>query len=233
MTPRRPRRPHPRRLLAWLLLVAGCAVLVAAGTTYVGAGRETAAAQQRLAGQLPAGPRVVSDDDHGPVPVARSVATGRALAEIRVPRLGADWSWVAVEGTDDAQLATGPGHYTGTPLPGARGNSAFAGHRAGHGDPFLDFDTLRRGDEVVITQGSVRWTYRLTRDPEVVPVDATWVLDPTPGRRLTLTTCWPRYGSSKRMWVRGTLERVERQPGALAAASSAGDRAEVWPTGSR
>lgn len=232
MTPRRPRRPHPRRLLAWLLLVAGCAVLVAAGTTYVGAGRETAAAQQRLAGQLPAGPRVVPDD-RGRVPVTRPVATGRALAEIRVPRLGADWSWVAVEGTDDAQLATGPGHYTGTPLPGARGNSAFAGHRAGHGDPFLDFDTLRRGDEVVITQGSVRWTYRLTRDPEVVPVDATWVLDPTPGRRLTLTTCWPRYGSSKRMWVRGTLERVERQPGALAAASSAGDRAEVWPTGSR
>ncbi len=232
MTPRRPRRPHPRRLLAWLLLVAGCAVLVAAGTTYVGAGRETAAAQQRLAGQLPAGPRVVPDD-RGRVPVARPVATGRALAEIRVPRLGADWSWVAVEGTDDAQLATGPGHYTGTPLPGARGNSAFAGHRAGHGDPFLDFDTLRRGDEVVITQGSVRWTYRLTRDPEVVPVDATWVLDPTPGRRLTLTTCWPRYGSSKRMWVRGTLERVERQPGALAAASSAGDWAEVWPTGSR
>lgn len=220
MTPRRPRRPHPRRLLAWLLLVAGCAVLVAAGTTYVGAGRETAAAQQRLAGQLPAGPRVVSDD-RGRVPVARPVATGRALAEIRVPRLGADWSWVAVEGTDDAQLATGPGHYTGTPLPGARGNSAFAGHRAGHGDPFLDFDTLRRGDEVVITQGSVRWTYRLTRDPEVVPVDATWVLDPTPGRQLTLTTCWPRYGSSKRMWVRGTLERVERSaPGATPAAGA-------------
>ena len=34
-----------------------------------------------------------------------------------------------------------PGHYPGSPMPGERATSAVAAHRAGHGDPFIDFDT--------------------------------------------------------------------------------------------
>jgi sortase A len=112
---------------------------------------------------------------------------------------------VAVEGTSAADLAAGPGHYTATPLPGGLGNVAFAAHRAGHGDPFLDFDRLRPGDHVLLRQGRAWWDYRLTRAPRIVPASAGWVLRPVPGRQLTLTTCWPRYGSSKRMFVRGVL----------------------------
>ena len=41
-----------------------------------------------------------------------------------------------------------------------------------------------------------------------------WVLDPLPGRQLTLTTCWPKYGSAKRMFVRGTLVDVTATPAA-------------------
>jgi sortase A len=135
------------------------------------------------------------------------VAPGHALARLRVPRFGAAWSWVVVEGTTAESLAEGPGHYAGTPLPGARGNVAIAGHRAGHGDPFIDFDRLEPGDTLRLGQGRAWWVYRLVTRPRIVPPSASWVLDPLPGRRLTLTTCWPRYGSSQRMFVRAVLAR--------------------------
>jgi sortase A len=58
---------------------------------------------------------------------------------------------------------------------------------------------------VLLRQQGVRWDYRLTTSPRIIPASAAWVLDPLRGRHLTLTTCWPRYGSSKRMFVRAVL----------------------------
>ena len=199
-----------RRWLAVALIGVGCAVLAFLLLQPSLTAYRTDRAQQRLVAEVPAGPAPA-----GParVPVARAVDTGEALAVLRVPRFGADWSWVAVEGTALDHLADGPGPNRDTPLPGARGNVALAAHRAGHGDPFLDFDTLRTGDEVVLEQAGVRWTYRLVTDPRIVPVDASWVLRPSRNRELTLTTCWPRYGSSKRMYVRARLAEVDRQHG--------------------
>jgi sortase A len=139
------------------------------------------------------------------IPVARPVPVGHALVDMRIPRFGASWSWTASEGISQAVLAGGPGHYPQTPLPGERGNVAFAGHRAGHGNPFIDFDRLQPGDEVELRQGHTTWTYVLDTAPKIVPASASWVLDPLPGRRLTLTTCWPKYGSAKRMYVRAHL----------------------------
>jgi sortase A len=125
---------------------------------------------------------------------------------MRIPRFGTDWEWIVVEGVSDDDLVKGPGHYSGTPLPGARGNVAVAGHRAGHGDPFIDFDRLQSGDEVILSQGEARWVYVIDTEPRIVPTSATWVVESLPGKRLTLTTCWPKYGSSKRMYVRAHLE---------------------------
>lgn len=136
---------------------------------------------------------------------ARAVPHGAPLATIEVPRWGSGWRWAVLEGVDEDVLADGPGHYPGTPLPGQPGNVGIAGHRAGHGSPFLEFEDLRPGDEVVLGQGGRTWTYRLTTRPRIVDVDDVWVLDPQPGHVLTLTTCWPKYGSSRRMFVRGEL----------------------------
>ena len=203
-----------RRWLAVALIGVGCGILAFVLLQPAVSSHQTARAQQRLAAEVPVEPApAVSTRGPTRVPVARPVDTGEALAALRVPRFGADWSWVAVEGTALDQLADGPGHYRGTPLPGARGNVAFAAHRAGHGDPFLDFDTLRTGDAVLLEQAGVRWTYRLVTAPRIVPVDATWVLRASRDRELTLTTCWPRYGSSKRMFVRARLAEVDRQHG--------------------
>ena len=111
-----------------------------------------------------------------------------------------------MEGTTLDDLAKGPGHYTGSALMGAVGNAAFAGHRASHGDPLIDFDRLRRGDTIRFEQSGAWWEYRITRKPRIVLPSATWLLRQHTSRRLlTLTTCWPRYGSAKRMYVRGRL----------------------------
>ncbi len=50
---------------------------------------------------------------------------------------------VVVEGTGDAQLQDGPGHYPGTPLPGEAGNVAIAGHRTTYLHPFYNLDAAR------------------------------------------------------------------------------------------
>lgn len=195
-----------RRLLALTLMACGIAWTAMLVTQVVVESHATAQSQQRLMAEVPSG-HVRADDAAGTHRAARArpVGTGDALLVMRIPRLGPDWRWVALEGTAPAVLADGPGHYSGTPLPGARGNTSFAAHRAGHGDPFIDFDRLQPGDRVVLRQGAARWVYTLDTAPRVIAVTASWVLDPTPGRRLTLTTCWPKYGSSQRMFVRGHL----------------------------
>lgn len=150
------------------------------------------------------------------VPVARAVAIGEPLGTIRVPRFGSEWEWVLLEGVADEVINNGPGRYPDTALPGERGNLGIAAHRAGHGDPFIDFDRLTHGDLVHITQGSITWTYKIASEPQIVGVEATWVLREharqsghPPKRQLTLTTCWPKYGSTKRMYVTAVLDSVE------------------------
>jgi sortase A len=150
--------------------------------------------------------------DPGPPPTATGVDQGKALAYIRIPRFGKQWLWTIAEGTDMDTLASGPGHFTGSALPGDAGNSAFAAHRSGHGDPFLDFETLRPGDKIVLMQNGAEWTYEVLFEPRIIEPDDWWVTQPHTrgGRqfkrpRLTLTTCWPKYGSEKRMYVRARL----------------------------
>lgn len=209
-------------MLRRVLLLAGVCCLLAlpfVGQTWYGSVR-THHIQQSLERQLaaPGAPRPTtaapapsattsrsSVRQRVAAPVAAPAAPGRPIGTIRVPRFGDDWSWVVVEGTAEADLDKGPGHYTGSPTFGDLGNVAVAAHRAGHGSPFLDFDTLRAGDRVVVQQQHVTWTYAITQEPRIIEIADSWVLDPLPGRMLTLTTCWPKYGSSKRMYAVATL----------------------------
>lgn len=145
------------------------------------------------------------------VAVAAPAETGEPFLRMEIPRFGRDWEWVTFEGTAEAVIDKGPGHYAGTALPGEVGNTSFAAHRAGHGDPFIDFDKLVKGDVVRLSQGRVTWTYRIVREPVKVDETDVWVLDwwrEAPARTLTLTTCWPKYGSEKRLFVRAVLDNV-------------------------
>lgn len=196
-----------RRLIVVLTLLAvvGGGLTLRWGYDDWRTGRAQAGLQQELS--LGTAPRPVVRADAS-IPAASRSPHGEPFAELRIPRFGEDWRWAAVEGTDASALELGPGHYAGTPMPGEVGNAAIAAHRAGYGDPFIDFDDLRRDDSVEITQGDTTWIYRIVREPWIVAADAHHVLDPLPGRKLTLTTCWPKYGSSKRLIAVAELDEV-------------------------
>jgi sortase (surface protein transpeptidase) len=155
---------------------------------------------------------------------------GNAFAVLYIPRLGADYQRVVLEGTAEKELSQGPGHYDGTALPGQPGNMGLAGHRVGKGSPFLDLDQLRPGDPIVVETVDSWFVYRvlgdratgdLTADPsgipgqEIVRPTDVQVLSPTPdgpenaaptGSYLTLTTCHPKYSAHKRLVIHAALD---------------------------
>ncbi|APU18074.1 sortase (surface protein transpeptidase) [Actinoalloteichus sp. GBA129-24] len=86
---------------------------------------------------------------------------GEAFARIFVPKFGPDYQYSIVEGTSDAHLEVGPGHYIDTAMPGERGNFAVAGHRVGWDSPFNNLDLLESCDAIVIEGASEWFVYRV------------------------------------------------------------------------
>ena len=86
------------------------------------------------------------------LPVGKQVVLppGQGFANLYIPALGKDFARTVVQGTSDADLDAGPGHYVTSQLPGQLGNFAVAGHRVGKGQPFLNLDRLRPGDSIVV-----------------------------------------------------------------------------------
>jgi len=136
------------------------------------------------------GPPVAAPNDGAPVGV------------LRIPKIGLDK--VIVEGTTTDDLRQGPGHYTGTPLPGEQGNAAIAGHRTTYGAPFYNLDLLAAGDSIDVTTVQGAFTYRVTRTVVVNPGDTSVVAN-TSTPELTLTTCNPRFSASQRLVVHAEL----------------------------
>ncbi|WRZ91825.1 class E sortase [Streptomyces sp. NBC_01007] len=142
---------------------------------------------------------------------------GGPFAVMYIPRLGFTWNKPVLEGTATQVLEKGLGHYRGTAQLGQEGNFSVAGHRRTYGDPFKDFPELRRGDAVVLTDGTTWFTYRIDEGPyKTVPSDIE-VIDPVPrksgytrpGRYLTLTTCDPEWGHSHRLIVWAHLDSTQ------------------------
>ncbi|MGW3647673.1 class E sortase [Streptomyces sp. NPDC000878] len=154
-------------------------------------------------------------------------SSGKPFAIMYIPRLGFTWNKPVLEGTKTNTLKKGLGHYATTARLGQEGNFSVAGHRRTYGDPFKDFPKLRRGDAVVLTDGTTWFTYRIDKGPyKTVPTDIE-VIDPVPrksgytrsGRYLTLTTCDPEWGHSHRLIVWAHLDSTQPveagKPGAL------------------
>ncbi|MEY9849906.1 sortase A [Streptacidiphilus sp. BW17] len=136
------------------------------------------------------------------------------VALIRIPALGAGWQYPVYEGTGAAALSRGLAHYSGTAEPGRLGNFAVAGHRSSDSgfEPLADLpDVVRVGDPIVVETAAAEYVYRISGTERTGPSDVA-VLRPDQGRHadpapglVTLTTCTPRYGSSGRYVVFGTL----------------------------
>jgi sortase A len=135
----------------------------------------------------------------------RQVRDGQAIGRVIIPSI--DLDVIAVEGTDTADLETGPGHYAGTPLPGEGGTTAFAGHRTTYLAPFRHLDALSRGDEVELEMPYGNLTYAVSRTEVVDPSDV-GILHRTARERLVLTACNPLYSASQRIVAFARLRRV-------------------------
>jgi sortase A len=160
-----------------------------------------------------------------------TIPAGIGIANLYIPRLGTDYHFTIIEGTNDADLEKGPGHYAHSALPGQVGNFAVAGHRVGKGEPFLNLDHLQPGDAIVVETKTTWFIYTVkgsvsTKDlndkgtdgvpgREIVPPSDTDVIAPVPNnpgatpteKLITLTTCHPKFTASQRMILHGTLSR--------------------------
>ncbi len=124
------------------------------------------------------------------------------VGTIEIPKIGL--STPLFEGVTLNNIDRGPSHWTGSALPGQRGNLVVAGHRATHGQPFLRIDELVAGDEVTFDINGARATYRVRLDMVVKPED-TWIADQTAASTATLYACHPPGSAEKRYVVRLVL----------------------------
>jgi sortase A len=217
----RDRRPRGRvaktvQVIGELLITFGLIVLLFIFYELVVTGWKTAGTQRKLSHQLanqwqppppvrhPAAPAKPA----APEPVIKPVE-GRGFAIIRIPRFGAHYHWVVVEGVGRNDLEKGPGHYPGTALPGQIGNVVISGHRTTYGAPFNRLAELKTGDAISLQVGiHTTYTYHVV-GTQVVDPDDTAVILPVPGNRnatptkrlLTLTTCNPEYSAAQRLII--------------------------------
>jgi len=118
---------------------------------------------------------------------------------ISIPEI--DLDWIVNEGTDYATLREGPGFFIGSAFPGEEGTCVVAGHRTTYGAPFNRLYELEEGNEIFIeTTGKEEFTYIVTGIEAVIPTD-TSVLENTSYPSLILSTCTPKYYSTRRLIV--------------------------------
>jgi sortase A len=161
-----------------------------------------ALAEESALDKLPTGPAVAAPSTAAP-------AEGEPIGDIRIPVIGINQ--VVVEGTNTPDLRKGPGHYTGTPLPGQSGNVAIAGHRTTYGHPFYNLDSVKVGDPIVLTTLQGIFVYDATKSFVVSPSDTT-VVDNVFADQLTLTTCNPRFSATSRLIVQAKLAHSQLFP---------------------
>lgn len=198
------------RSLGELCITGGLVLLLFVAYELWGTGAYTQAQQRTLGGELTkewarppaAGHRVTTE----------RVSLGHGMAMIRIPRLGANYHYVIVEGVSIADLRKGPGHYPGTAMPGQIGNFVVSGHRTTYLAPFNRIGELRPGDRILIDTRERQYVYEVTRKKVVDPTDISVAApvpehpaaDPTQ-RLITLTTCNPKYSAAQRLIVFGRM----------------------------
>jgi sortase A len=224
------RRSTLRRALHGLssvLIVSGILLLLDAGLTVVWQEPLSALYAQRQQGHLKK--ELAKLDQAEPTPIEkralaalpdararmafaartldRKSKPGQPIGRIRIPRIGV--SKIIVEGTGTDDLHKGPGHYPATPLPGAPGTVAIAGHRTTYGAPFRKLDKVRPNDRIEVQMPYGTFTYRVERTRIVAPT-ALWVTDRVSYDRLVLSACHPLYSAAQRIVV--FARRVGSQP---------------------
>lgn len=135
-------------------------------------------------------------------------ATRVALGTMEIPSVRLRTKFY--DGVVDEAVRLGPGHWPGTPWPGEKGNSVFAGHRTTYTHPFANLDLLDRGARVNVRMRNGReTTYRVFRTLTVSEAEyADAVLEqPRNGsvRMITLFACTPKGSRTHRIIVQAKV----------------------------
>ena len=168
------------------------------------AAREAAAeraATEEAAPERAAPERAVAE----PEPAAPVVPADTTMS-LSVPALGISGIPV-VEGTTEASLSVGAGHYIGSGYPWIPGSNTYiAGHRLGYPGTasdhvFYNLPNLGMGDQIFLTDSNgTTYTYAVSEILEVPTTDLS-VTNPVPGRDIvSLQTCIENYGD---YWTEG------------------------------
>jgi sortase A len=174
-----------KNVFSYVLIAGGSFLLFLGGREFL----ESRLGQDEAARDFAASPLAPAPSGHSssaPAPVEMP-RPGEAFARLLIPRLNTEL--YVMEGDDARTLRRGPGHLTGTALPGSSGNCVIAGHRDTH---FRVLKDIRRGDEIVLETRQGEYRYRVERTSVVSPRD-TSALQPTPAAELNLITCYPFY----------------------------------------
>ncbi len=142
---------------------------------------------------------------------ARTLEEGDPVGRLRIGRIGLNM--VVVQGTGDATLKRGPGHYIPSALPGQGHLIYVAGHRTTYLAPFADINDIRVGDYVSFEVPYGDFTYRVTRH-YVVPSTELSVLRDHGSEILRLQACHPRFFATHRYIVDAKLVSVTAVPSA-------------------
>jgi sortase A len=149
---------------------------------------------------------------------AAASAPADTTMTLSVPAMGIS-DVPVVEGTTEASLSQGAGHYVGSGYPWVPGSNTYiAGHRLGYpGTPsdhvFWNLPNLVEGDEIYVTDSNGHtYTYAVS-DILEVPIDDLSVTGPTGDDTVSLQTCIEDYGDywtpgpnwNVRYIVRGTM----------------------------
>lgn len=111
------------------------------------------------------------------------------------------------EGVDLSTLKYAVGHFTGTAMPGQKGNFAVAGHRSyTYSEYFNRLGEIKNGDEIYVQDKNGTYTYKVY-DISVVTPDHVEVLNPTTDATMTLVTCTPIRVATHRLIIKARLEK--------------------------
>ena len=129
----------------------------------------------------------------GEVPVDGTPTHAQVIGWMYIPKIEFGWKRAIQQGTDQIVLDNqGIGHYEQTVMPGAVGNSAYAGHRTGGDLGYID--RLQTGDAIVIQTAEHWYVYKMTEGWVTTPTDVSVLNNDganPDSRELTLTTCHP------------------------------------------
>lgn len=117
----------------------------------------------------------------------REIRRGSPVARLLIPSI--DLDEIVMEGVGPVELNGGPGHFPGSVLPGASGNSILSAHRDRH---FRRVGELSVGSRIrtETREETVEW---VVTERRVVSKDTPALFEESEAT-LTLTTCWPiRY----------------------------------------